>query len=102
MKSNNYKKIKSYNRKCTLIKVFIKIFFVFIIIVVVMCFVRINIINTKMFSPYGNGREQYELIKDDLGEDFQNITKDDAGIKIYEENNHISIIKIGNKELIIK
>ena len=55
-----------------------------------------------MFSPYGNGREQYELIKDDLGEDFQNFTKDDAGIKIYEENNHISIIKIGNKELIIK
>lgn len=95
--------MKSIINKKNRIFRFFNIAFLFLILtIVVMCFVRINVINTRMFSPYGNGREQYELIKDDLGQDFENFTKDDAGIKIYEKNNHISIIKIGNKEFIIK
>ena len=90
------------NKKNRIFRFFNMAFLFLILTIVVMCFVRINVINTRMFSPYGNGREQYELIKDDLGQDFENFTKDDAGIKIYEKNNHISIIKIGNKEFIIK
>ena len=102
MKSNNYKENIDFNKKNIFIKIFNKIFFLLLFIAIILCFIRINVINTKMCSPYGNGREQYELIKDDLGEDFKNFTKDDAGIKIYEKNNHISIIKIGNKEFVIK
>ena len=95
--------MKSIINKKNRIFRFFNIAFLFLILtIVVMCFVRINVINTRMFSPSGKGREQYEIIKDDLGQDFENFTKDDAGIKIYEKNNHISIIKIGNKEFIIK
>lgn len=55
-----------------------------------------------MFSPEGNGREQYEIIKEELGEDFKDFTKDDAGVKIYEEESKITLIKIGEKEFKIK
>lgn len=73
-----------------------------ILILTILGLIRINIINTKMFSPEGNGREQYEIIKEELGEDFKDFTKDDAGIKIYEEESKITLIKIGGKEFKIK
>lgn len=90
------------SHKNKIFHIFNVVFFVSIIIGVFIGMVRINIITTKMFSPYGNGSKQYELIKDKLGEDFKKFTKDDSGIKIYEENNKITIVKIGDKEYKIK
>ena len=83
-----------------------KVVFSILIIIILVCtcfsLIRINIINTKMFSPEGNGRAQYEIIKEELGEDFEDFTKDDAGVKIYEEDSRINLVKIGDKEFEIK
>lgn len=66
-------------------------------------FIQINIINTKALSPVGNGEDNYELVKDEFGEDFEEFIKDDAEIKIYttNENNENTTIKVKSKEYII-
>ena len=66
-------------------------------------FIQINIINTKALSPIGNGEDNYELVKDEFGEDFEEFIKDDAEIKIYTPNDNIenTTIKVKSKEYII-
>lgn len=66
-------------------------------------FIQINVINTKALSPVGNGEDNYELVKDEFGEDFEEFIKDDAEIKIYttNENNENTTIKVKSKEYII-
>lgn len=66
-------------------------------------FIQINIINTKALSPVGNGEDNYELVKDEFGEDFEEFIKDDAEIKIYtpNDNNENTTIKVKSKEYII-
>lgn len=66
-------------------------------------FIQINIINTKALSPIGNGEDNYELVKDEFGEDFEEFIKDDAEIKIYtaNDNNENTTIKVKSKEYII-
>lgn len=82
-------------------KVLIGVFIFFII--VSLGFIKINTINTRALSPVGNTEDNYELVKEEFGEEFQEFIKDDAEVKIYEskdgENN--PSVKIGNKEFII-
>ena len=34
-------------------------------------FVQINIVNTRALSPIGNGEDNYQLVKEEFGEDFE-------------------------------
>lgn len=82
-------------------KVILGVFIFFII--VSLGFIKINTINTRALSPVGNTEDNYELVKEEFGEEFQEFIKDDAEVKIYtskdDENN--PSVKIGNKEFII-
>lgn len=78
-------------------------FFMFFAIVLV-GFIEINIINTKALSPIGNGEDNYQLVKEEFGEEFQEFIKDKSEIKIYTKpsNSDNMTIKISNKEYIVK
>lgn len=72
-------------------------------IMTVIGFIQINIINTKALSPVGNGEDNYELVKEEFGADFEEFIRDNAEVKIYtpSENNDNTTIKIINKEYIL-
>lgn len=72
-------------------------------IIILLGFIQINIINTKALSPIGNGEDNYELVKEEFGKDFEEFIKDDAEVKIYtpNENNENTTIRVINKEYII-
>ena len=78
-------------------------FLIFLIIVSV-GFIKINIINTKALSPIGNGEDNYELVKEEFGEDFEEFIKDKSEVKIYTVNeiNENVTIKVLDKEYILK
>ena len=73
------------------------------LIIVVLGFIQINIINTKALSPVGNGEDNYELVKEEFGKDFEEFIKDDAEVKIYTPSDEIenTTIRIYDKEFII-
>lgn len=62
--------------------------------------IQINIVNTKALSPVGNGEDNYELVKEEFGEDFEEFIRDDAEVKIYTSQleDDSTIIKIEDKE----
>ena len=66
-------------------------------------FVQINIVNTRALSPIGNGEDNYQLVKEEFGEDFEEFIRDNAEIKIYttDENNENTTIKVSDKEFMI-
>lgn len=71
--------------------------------IVLVGFIRINIINTKALSPTGEGENNYEIISNEFGDDFKEFIKDDAEIKIYiptEEEDKMTV-KIADKEIYI-
>ena len=72
-------------------------------IIVVLGFIQVNIINTKALSPIGNGEDNYELVKEEFGKDFEEFIKDDAEVKIYEKSSEIenTTVRIYSKEYII-
>ena len=76
---------------------------VIFLIIVILGFIQINVINTKALSPIGNGEDNYELVKEEFGKDFEEFIKDNAEVKIYTPNDQIenTTIKINNKEFII-
>lgn len=82
-------------------KVLIGILIFFIILIV--GFIQVNIINTKALSPIGNGEDNYELVKEEFGKDFEEFIKDDSEVKIYMPNEEIenTTVKIYDKEFII-
>ena len=73
------------------------------LIIVVLGFIQINVINTKALSPIGNGEENYELVKEEFGKDFEEFIKDDAEVKIYTQSGEMenTTVRIYNKEFII-
>ncbi len=72
-------------------------------IITLLGFIQINVTNTKALSPVGNGEDNYELVKEEFGEDFEEFIKDDAEIKIYipNDNNENTTVKVKSKEYII-
>ncbi|MDV4150092.1 hypothetical protein R0131_04500 [Clostridium sp. AL.422] len=73
------------------------------LIIVILGFIQINIINTKALSPIGNGEDNYELVKEEFGKDFEEFIKDDAEVKIYTPNEEIenTTVRVYSKEFII-
>ncbi|MGN0145378.1 MAG: hypothetical protein ACI398_10355 [Clostridium sp.] len=61
--------------------------------------VYINIINTKTLSPLGNTKQNYELVSERFGKDFENFIKDNSYVKIYnDEDNKEIIVRLGDNE----
>ena len=73
-------------------------------VITVLGFIQINIINTKALSSVGNGEDNYELVKEEFGEDFEEFIKDNAEVKIYtpSEKSDDTTIRVKNKEYILK
>ncbi len=73
---------------------------VFILIPIVTAgIIHINIINTKTLSPLGNTKQNYELVSEKFGDDFENFIKDNSFLKIYEDSdNRKVIVHIGDTE----
>jgi len=78
------------------------VFILFIFSFVMIGLVRINIINTKALSPLGDTNENYDKIKDELGEDFSDFIKDNADVKIYNEESKDIIVRAWDKDFTIK
>ena len=81
----------------------IKKFFIpiFAVILFIIGFVKINIINTESLSPLGNTDDNFKVVSDEFGEDFQEFIKDNSMIKIYvgEKNDGLATVKIYNKKI---
>lgn len=78
------------------------VFMVIVIVLVIAGLGRINIINTKALSPLGETNDNYEKIKDELGEDFSSFIKDNAPIKIYNGDSQDTVVKAWNNDFTIR
>lgn len=74
---------------------------IFAVILLIVGFVKINIINTESLSPLGNTDDNFKVVSEEFGEDFQEFIKDNSAVKIYvgEKNDGLSTVKIYNKEI---
>ena len=74
---------------------------IFAVILLIIGFVKINIINTESLSPLGNTDDNFKVVSEEFGEDFQEFIKDNSTVKIYvgEKNDGLSTVKIYNKEI---
>ena len=73
-----------------------------VLVFVMIGLVKINIINTKALSPLGDTNENYEKIKEELGEDFSNFIKDNSFLKIYKESEKDILVRLGDNNFKIK
>lgn len=73
----------------------------FAVILLIIGFVKINIINTESLSPLGNTDDNFKVVSEEFGEDFQEFIKDNSTVKIYvgEKNDGLATVKIYNKEV---
>ena len=72
-----------------------------LLILVAIGAIKINIINTKSLSPLGNSDDNFNLVSEEFGEDFQEFIMDKSAIKIYtgEENDNLAMVNVFNKEI---
>ena len=81
----------------------VKNFFIpiFAVILLIIGFVKINIINTESLSPLGNTNDNFKVVSEEFGEDFQEFIKDKSMVKNYvgEKNDGLATVKIYNKEI---
>ena len=79
----------------------IKIYFIPLIsiILLIIGFVEVNIINTESLSPLGTTEDNFKVVSDEFGEDFQEFIMDKSPIKIYvgEKNYGMATVKFYNK-----
>ena len=71
-----------------------------VILLLIGC-IKINIINTESLSPLGNTDDNFKVVSEEFGEDFQEFIKDNSTVKIYvgEKNDGLATVKIYNKEI---
>ena len=78
----------------------IKIYFIPLIsiILLIIGFVEVNIINTESLSPLGTTEDNFKVVSDEFGEDFQEFIMDKSPIKIYvgEKNYGMATVKFYN------
>lgn len=74
---------------------------IFAVILLIVGFVKINIINTESLSPLGNTDDNFKVVSEEFGEDFQEFIKDNSTVKIYigEKNDGLATIRVYNKEV---
>ncbi|MEN8077089.1 hypothetical protein ABFP60_09000 [Clostridioides difficile] len=71
------------------------------VIIVIIGFVKINIVNTESLSPLGNTDDNFKVVSAEFGEDFQEFIMDKSPVKIYigEKDDGLSTVKVYNKEI---
>lgn len=74
---------------------------IILLIFMIMAAVKINIINTKSLSPLGNSDDNFNLVSQEFGEDFQEFIMDKSPVKIYtgEKNDNLAMVKVFNREI---
>lgn len=74
---------------------------IFAVILLLIGCIKINIINTESLSPLGNTDDNFKVVSEEFGEDFQEFIKDNSTVKIYvgEKNDGLATVKIYNKEI---
>ena len=83
----------------------IKIYFIPLIsiILLIIGFVEVNIINTESLSPLGTTEDNFKVVSDEFGEDFQEFIMDKSPIKIYvgEKNDGMATVNLTNNNFIM-
>ena len=74
---------------------------IFAVILLIVGFVKINIINTESLSPLGNTDDNFKVVSEEFGEDCQEFIKDNSTVTIYvgEKKDGLATVKIYNKEI---
>ena len=74
---------------------------IFSVILIIIGFVKVNIINTESLSPLGNTDDNFKVVSEEFGEDFQEFIKDNSTVKIYvgEKNDGLATVKKYNKAI---
>lgn len=74
---------------------------IFSIIIVIIGFVKINIVNTESLSPLGTTDDNFKVVSAEFGEDFQEFIMDKSAVKIYvgEKDDGLSTVKVYNKDI---
>lgn len=74
---------------------------IFALIVLIIGFVKINIINTESLAPLGNTDDNFKVVSEEFGDDFKEFIKDNSAVKIYlgEKDDGLATVKLYNKEI---
>ena len=71
------------------------------VILLIIGFVKINIVNTESLSPLGTTDDNFKVVSTEFGEDFQEFIMDKSPVKIYvgEENDGLATVKVYDKSI---
>ena len=71
------------------------------VILLIIGFVKINIVNTESLSPLGTTDDNFKVVSTEFGEDFQEFIMDKSPVKIYvgEKNDGLASVKVYDKSI---
>ena len=71
------------------------------VILLIIVFVKINIVNTESLSPLGTTDDNFKVVSTEFGEDFQEFIMDKSPVKIYvgEKNDGLATVKVYDKSI---
>ena len=71
------------------------------VILLIIGFVKINIVNTESLSPLGTTDDNFKVVSTEFGEDFQEFIMDKSPVKIYvgEKNDGLATVKAYDKSI---
>lgn len=71
------------------------------VILLIIGFVKINIVNTESLSPLGTTDDNFKVVSTEFGEDFQEFIMDKSPVKIYvgEKNDGLATVKVHDKSI---
>ena len=71
------------------------------VILLIIGFVKINIVNTESLSPLGTTDDNFKVVSTEFGEDFQEFIMDKSPVKIYvgEKNDGLATVKLYDKSI---
>ena len=71
------------------------------VILLIIWFVKINILNTESLSPFGTTDDNFKVVSTEFGEDFQEFIMDKSPVKIYvgEKNDGLATVKVYDKSI---
>ena len=71
------------------------------VILLIIGFVKINIVNTESLSPLGTTDDNFKVVSTEFGEDFQEFIMDKSPVKIYvgEKNDGLATVKVYDKSI---
>ena len=71
------------------------------VILLIIGFVKINIVNTESLSPLGTTDDNFKVVSTEFGEDFQEFIMDKSPVKIYvgEKNDGRATVKVYDKSI---